>query len=315
MEPNQLQNSVASHPKTSAKDFFLHLGTMIALYSTAISLLNLLFTIINKAYPQVGSYYGNYSVSFPVSMMIIMFPIFILLMWVLEKSYVTDPEKRNYGFKKWLTYITLFISGLVTAGDLITVVYYFIDGQEMTTGFIMKVLSVFMVSLAVFMYYITDIRGKLTKASRRVWAVVSMIIILGAIVTGFSVLGSPRSQQLIRYDEQKSSSLQNINSQINYYYDTKKVLPEKLTDLNNNYYANINDPQTQELFEYKKTGDLSYELCAVFNKDSKGLNSQYTSPVYYGAGDYLDYQNHPAGRYCFNQTITPPVTPPSSIKY
>ena len=177
--------------KTSAKDFFIHLGAMIALYTTAISLVNMLFTVIDKAYPPISqyNYYSSYSISFPVASMIIMFPIFILLMWLLEKSYIAEPEKRQNGLKKWLTYITLFISGLIVAGDLITLVYYFLDGQNLTTGFILKSLSVFAVALGIFMYFITDVRDRLTHTSRVVWRVVAGVVVIGSIILGFSIIG------------------------------------------------------------------------------------------------------------------------------
>lgn len=298
MEPNQ----TSVHPRTSAKDFFLHLGTMVALYSTAISLVNLLFTVINKAYPQIGAYYyGSYSISFPVSMMIIMFPIFVLLMWLLERGYVKEPEKRNLGIKKWLTYITLFISGLITAGDLITVVYYFIDGQELTTGFLLKVLSVFAVSLAVFMYYITDIREKLTSLSRRVWVGASVIVILGAIIVGFSVLGSPRTQQLIKYDEQKVADLQNIKYQVENYFYKNSGLPDSISDLSKeNYNVLPVDPQTKTAYEYKLVGQSAkaYELCATFNKETV-KQSGVSYPFYDGQSDW----RHPAGHFCFSNSI------------
>lgn len=288
--------------KTSAKDFFLHLGAMIALYATAISLVNLLFTVINKAYPQVNTYYSSsYSISFPVSVMIIMFPIFILLMWLLEKSYDVEPGKRDVGIKKWLTYITLFVSGLITAGVLITVVYYFIDGRELTTGFLLKILVTFAVSLAVFMYYITDIRGKLTSTSRKIWAVASAIVIIGAIIAGFLIIGSPRTQQLIRYDEQRVSDLQNIDNEVRSYYQQYGSIPSTLNDVSklNSYMTLPVDPQTKNSYVYVLVGQSAkaYQLCATFNKDSSAQNTAY--PMYVGAPNW----NHPAGHYCFNLTI------------
>ncbi|MGH7250038.1 MAG: DUF5671 domain-containing protein, partial [Minisyncoccia bacterium] len=119
--------------KTSAKDFFINLGAIVALYTTVVSLVNLLFTVINTAYPQITSgynYLSSQSISWPVATLIIFFPIFLLLMWLLGKDYKIHPEKQNSGIHKWLTYITLFIAGLTIAIDLITVLYYFLDGQE-----------------------------------------------------------------------------------------------------------------------------------------------------------------------------------------
>jgi len=284
--------------KTSAKDFFLNLGAIVALYTTVISLLNLLFTVINNAYPQINSgyYYGSRSISMPVATLIIFFPIFILLMWFLEKIYRTEPNKKQLGVRKWLTYITLFVTGLTLAGDLVTVLYYFLDGQELTVGFVFKVLAVFIVILMVFLYYISDVRNKLTSKHRKIWLGISFVLILGSIIWGFAVLGSPRTQQFIKYDEQKVVDLQNINGQIQNYYQTKNILPSKLSDLagSNTYYTVPIDMQNKNPYEYIKTGNLNYEVCATFNKEFANTRDM----------GILQW-NHPAGKYCFVQTINP----------
>ena len=81
MDLNQVKS------KVSAKDFCLNLGAFIALYTLLARLLNLLFTIIDKAYPQITSgynYYESSSISWPVSILVVFFPIFLLLMYFLE---------------------------------------------------------------------------------------------------------------------------------------------------------------------------------------------------------------------------------------
>jgi len=296
--------------KTSggARDFFINLGAIIALGVIVGNLISLLFTIINKAYPATTgyNYFGSFSISWPVASLIIFFPIYILLMWLLERGYSFEPEKRYVGIRKWLTYITLFLAGIAIAIDLVTVLYRFIDGQELTTGFIMKALSVLVVALGIFFYYIYDLMGKLNSTSRKVWSCVALIIILGSTVWGFSVLGSPRTQQLLKYDEQKVNDLQNINSQITSYYSNKGFLPKTLEEMaTGNYYVNqIIDSQNQKPYEYVKTADKTYNLCAEFNKASDGnTNGKINTPIRY------PYENtpwvHPAGRHCFEQTINP----------
>lgn len=313
--------------KTSAKDFFINLGAIVALYTTVVSLLNLLFTVINNAYPQITSGYnyalGSQSISMPVATLIIFFPIFILLMWLLEKGYKTEPEKKNIGIRRWLTYITLFVAGLTLAGDLVTILYYFIDGRELTTGFLLKILSVFVVILVVFLYYISDIRNKLISVSRKIWLGISLVIILASVVWGFVVLGSPRTQQLLKYDEQKMNDLQNIQNSIQNYYSTMGVLPENLVELSaQNYYANNIDSQTQKPYEYEKTSKTTYNLCAEFNKDSinnNGLTNVARSPATLSPYGNVPWA-HSSGRYCFNQTINPntypyPYPQPVPMKY
>src|SRR3989344_6890757 len=185
--------------KTTAKDFFINLGAIVALYAVVISLLNLLFRVINQAYPQISSYdyYGSSSISWPVAMLVVIFPVFALLMWLLEKGYAVEPEKRQLAVKRWLTYITLFIAGIALIGDLVAVLYYFIDGRELTTGFLLKILSVLVVTAMVFLYYLSEIRGKLNSWSRKIWLAVAFLAVLVSIIWGFSVLGSPRTQQLL----------------------------------------------------------------------------------------------------------------------
>ena len=303
MDPNQTKI------KITVKDFFLNLGTVIVLSIVVGHLLNLLFTIINKAYPITTGYsygyYGSYSISWPVATLIVVFPIYISLMWLLEKEFEKVPEKRFSGIHKWLTYMTLFIAGFIIPGDLITVLYYFIDGQEMTMGFIMKILSVLVVALAVFFYYISDIMGKLNSMSRKVWIGVSFLIILGAIVWGFSVLGSPRTQQLLKYDQQKVSDLQNINSQVISYYSIKGFLPKTLEEMvGEDYSIPQVDPQSQKPYEYERGNDATYKLCAEFNRASDDKNST-SSVAYPYSYDGMNTWAHPAGKHCFKQSINP----------
>lgn len=310
MDPIQSQSQPKQ--KASARDFFLNLGAIVALTTVVVSLLNLLFRVINSAYPQINTgyyYFGtSQSISFPVATLIIFFPIYVLLMWVLERGYAVDPEKRHLPIRRWLSYITLFVAGLTLAGDLVTVIYFFIDGQELTGGFLLKVLSVFVVTLMVFLYYIADIRGKSTPASRKMWTVAAFVIILASIIWGFAVLGSPRTQRLIKYDEQKVMDLQNINSQIQNYYQLKGVLPITLGEINQPYSFVPTDSQTGQSYEYLNMGtstpsNTAYKLCATFNTTSRtSENSSLTRAMpQYGNEIWA----HDAGYFCFNQTVNP----------
>ncbi len=290
--------------KISAKDLFLNLGAFVALYTVVISLINLLFTVINKAYPQItNSYYGynSYSnISWPVAILIIFFPILIVLYWYLEKEYLAEPERQRTGVHKWLSYITLFVSGLAMAGDLVAVLYYYLNGEELTVGFLLKVLVVLVISAGLFTYFITDIRGRLTSQKRMMWRVIAGVIVVASIVWGFAVLGSPRTQRLYKYDDQKIVDLQNMTNAVESYYSQKNSLPNSLADLSATYYYyNATDTQTQKPYEYSKTGPLTYKLCADFNKASPDEGTLTSRPV--GIVSWT----HPAGQYCFDRTVNP----------
>ncbi len=300
------------NPKSNAKDVFLNLGAIVALYTMVFTLINLLFTVINRAFPQTTDYYYNYgsqSISFPVATLIIAFPVLVLLMWLLEKEYMTEPERQSGGIHKWLTYLTLFFAGITLAGDLITIIYYFIDGRELTAAFLLKVLVLFVVSGGVFMYYISDIKGTLTGSKRKMWRVATALVILASILWGFYVLGSPRTQRLYKYDEQKVNDLMNISNQVQSYYSTKGFIPEKLDALNALYgYPGVipNDPQSGQSYEYVKSSNTSYNVCAIFNMQSND-NNQINRPAAYPYGGVS--WAHPAGHKCFSETINPQVYP------
>lgn len=297
----------------------MNLASMITLYSAAGALLNLLFTVINKAYPKITAYYGYYnsstSISFPVATLIIVFPLYILFMWLIERDLAGSLEARASGIRKWLIYITLFISGALVVGDLVAVVYYFIDGQELTAGFLFKVLSIFVVAGAVFGYYITDIRNKLSPSLRKMWAISAAVFVIVAIVVGFMVIGSPRTQRLAKYDEQRVMDLQNINQSIVYYFELKGSLPATLSEVasSGNYMIVPTDPETHTSYEYIMIGQSAkaYELCAVFNTDTTAyVNAAASSrPL----NEYPAAWNHPAGRYCFSQNIPLSAYPKAGI--
>src|SRR3989344_2082968 len=213
--------------KMTAKDFFLHIAVIALLYTGTVALLNILFNVINVAFPQVNqySYYDSTSISFPVATLIVVFPLFLFLANLLRKGYIEDPSRKEYYVRKWLIYITLFIAGGVLAGDLVVVIYYFLDGQELTTGFILKILSVLVVNGGIFGYYLDDLKDRLSGTRRNIWRVVAVVLVLGSIIVGFGVLGTPQTQRMLRYDSQKISDLQNIQWQIVNYWQQKGALP------------------------------------------------------------------------------------------
>lgn len=314
MEPNTSTNSKQVNPSTglgraSARDFFLHLGAIVALYTVVISFLNLIFKIINSAFPEIQNYYawgGGSEISMPVATLIVVFPIFVVLSWLVYKIYAQNPAKKELGIRKWLTYITLFVAGIILAGDLVTVLYKLLDGQDITTAFLLKVLAVLLVAGAVFGFYLQDIRDRVSAKSRKVWASVIAVIILIAIILGFGVLGSPKTQRFLRYDNQKVSDLQNIQWEVINNWQVYGSIPESLPNI-------IKDPQTQKPYEYRKTGEMTFELCAKFNREriSEGKEREINAGYPTKGFDVMQGRNwnHKEGRQCFERVIDPIAYP------
>jgi hypothetical protein len=301
--------------KITAKDFFLHISVIALLYTGVVALLNILFRAINYAYPQINSGYyygGSSSISFPVATLIVAFPLFLILSNILRKSYESDPTRREYAVRRGLVYLTIFVAGAVLAGDLVTILYYFLDGRELTTAFILKFVSVLVVVGSVFGYYLDDLKDRLTGSRRNLWRIVAAILVVGSIVIGFSVLGTPAKQRQLRYDSQRVSDLQNIQWQVLNYYQQKGVLPSALAELQDpiSGYNVPTDPQGKG-YEYEKTGNLSFNLCSTFNREaasSNGYGYGPSMPIDMGMKAPDNWQ-HGVGHTCFNRTIDPALYP------
>jgi len=295
------------------RDLFLHLLAIVTLYWSAISFVTLLWQFINNYFPdKLTNYYsGNFSLSlirFNVSAIIIVFPVFILISWFLNKIYKKEAVVRESKIRKWLIYLTLFIASLVIIGDLIFVINQFLGG-EITVRFILKSLSVLLVAAVIFGYYLDDVRREMPTKLAKYFAWVSGILVLAAIVGAFIIVGSPTRARLMQFDQQKISDLQNIQSQIVNYYQRKSVLPNSISDLNDSIsgFAEPTDPQTKASYEYvvNDAANLSFKLCANFNKENQNSNESY----YYGNNDKW---NHQAGRVCFERTIDKQLYPAST---
>ncbi len=303
--------------KTTAQHFFLQVGALVSLYAGVGALLNLLFRVINVAFPQVGArglysyFYSGGSISLPIATLLVAFPLFLVLSAIIQKSFVTDPNLREGGLRKVLLYFTLFVAGAAIAGDLITLIYFFLDGRDITVAFSLKVLSILVVTGGIFGYYLSDLRGRLTSQSRNIWRVFAILLILVSIILGFVVIGSPRTQRMLRYDGEKITDLQGIQGQILSYWQNKGILPKTLDEMKDSlsYYTVPVDSQTQVQYSYKVLNQNSFELCADFNKASPSDLAAYPSSYSYGYGRNGENWQHEAGRQCFERTIDSQLYP------
>jgi len=179
----------------------------------------------------------------------------------------------------------------------------------LTARFVLKVLSVFLVAGAVFWYYYWDMKDKEPPGNMKFfeWAVVSVVAI--GVMGAFFVMGSPQTERLRRFDEQRVSDLQNIQWQIVNYWQKKQMLPADLSLLNDDIggFRVPVDPETKESYEYEIHGALLFTLCAEFmtsNTNEKGV--PFTRPAPYMENDIWD---HGTGRTCFERTIDPDLYP------
>lgn len=298
-----------SHTST-AKDVFAYLFTIITLYIGVFSLLALLFQYIEFQFPDSldGTYSNTLSVlRTSLSSLIVVWPVFLIMSRILGKDLRAHKEKADMWVRKWLLYLTLFIAGMTVVIDLIVLLNSFLGG-ELTVRFVLKVLAVLVVAVFVLWYYQWDLHHGTKKSHIPLIAtMLSSVFILGWIIAGFFLVGSPGTQRALRMDEARITHLSEIQANISSYWQQVGELPNTLTDVEARFgYAFPEDPFTHTSYEYKATGDLTYELCATFEQPSR--NTYITGRTYYI--DRSEDWSHDAGSRCFARSIDTAMYPP-----
>lgn len=302
-------------PRSTAKDVFAHLFAIVTLYVSVVSFIILGFQYVDVTFPDTLTFYYSGildAIRGSMASLIVMWPAFMGISWYMNKEAKADPEKREISIRKWLLYLTLFITAITIIVDLITLMNYFLNGA-ITMHFLLKVLIVLATASVVFGYYMWDLRTESitkSKVPKKV-AFVTSLVVLATIVLGFVLVGSPMQQRKVRFDDTRVQDLSMIQSQITNYYQLKQALPSALSDLENPLmgFSVPVDPNTGAAFEYTVISPLSFELCATFEAASAGGASDSTRP--YGVyAPYNESWTHDDQRTCFTRTIDPAMYPP-----
>ena len=304
--------------KSTPKDFFVHVLTFGLLYVFAISFIALWWEYINIKFPDLLNQYHSYGydqLRWLMAVLIVVFPVFVLLARMTTKAIAADPSKKDSRIYRWFIYLTLFLSSVTAIVDLITLLYNFLGG-EITARFALKVLVVLIVAMGIFGYYLWHLRSDVSQTAKKRHALLwsSVVIVIGSIVFGFFIVGSPATARAQRFDQQRVNDLQQIEYQVINYWQINKKLPMSISDFTNVMSSNNGiDPRTQKPYEYHKLGELQYDLCADFETSSpasiKDNKVQMGRPSYAGDQVYSENWDHAIGRVCFTRTINPDIYP------
>jgi hypothetical protein len=152
----------------SARDAFLHLLAFTALYAWAIGLIFLLFTYIGFAFPDPAERFSSYAVDAALSGMraslatvIVSYPLFLGVWWYLLREIRIVPELAKSGLRRWLASLTLFVGAVTVMGDVITAVYYLVNG-DLTVRFLLKVVALLLVAGTISVYLALTLRSEAT---------------------------------------------------------------------------------------------------------------------------------------------------------
>jgi hypothetical protein len=148
-------------PSLSAREAFLYLVMFSTLYYGAWNLGSLLFTFINRAFPDptepnyISAYWDEQRWS--TAAIVITFPVFLFMARYIAREVERDPLKRLSPPRRWLTYMTLFVSSATLLGDTTTLIYNLLGG-DLTIRFVLKVIVVAAIAGSGFAYYLLDMR-------------------------------------------------------------------------------------------------------------------------------------------------------------
>lgn len=144
---------------------------------------------------------------------------------------------------------------------------------------------------------------------QRLIKLIALLVVLGAVVLGFIVAGSPQRARELRADSERVQDLEQIRNGINNFFTVEGVLPESLDELkaSGRLFSPetvLSDPLTKEPYSYRLLTDTTFEMCATFSLPSEPADrgGERFSPAYPagppGKETFVSW-DHPAGRHCF----------------
>ena len=294
----------------SARDAFLYLLNFAALYITVYNVIVLYFGFLNYLYPDPAwsDWYADTTwsgVRYAIAATLTAFPLFLVMTVIQERVVSTEPDNQIHPTRKWLTYLTVFLAAGTILGDVITLLYYFLNGA-ITTRFILKVVVLLVIAQVVLSYYFLAPRAAAARTSsqrlKQTLGGAALLLVTGSVALGFVMAGSPVSARLRRLDDKRVEDLRAIHRTIQAMVartdaNTKTVtviraLPQTLDEVaefqrtkETGRKLDLTDPQTGQKYTYTVTGDKTYELQATFR-----LPRERKRDLFW---------NHPAGQHNF----------------
>lgn len=331
------KNPMNSDIKTKALDVFVYVGIAISLVVSVTNILQIVFTAINRKFPDVlnPSYYSdvyNTDVRMAIAMLVVMYPIYIGLSWYVARDISKFLYKRDLVIRKIFVYLTMFVTVCTLIGTLVSAIYTYLGG-ELSIRFIYKALAVFIVAVGVFGYYYYSLRRNYTQKTLvpAIATLLATITVIASLVWSISIIGTPSEMRAKRMDSTRLSDLSMIQSEVANHFQTTEKLPPTIEELDNAFqgYKVPVDPITGEKYTYKVlqqpvikmnyvtnkkelTTDGVFEICSQFDTerlvDARGMDIDqkqiYSVSNYYYEYDQSPFWNHKAEYTCFKRVIS-----------
>lgn len=275
------KNDSNNNMNNNAKYSFYYLLSLVALIFTAISVGMIAFGIINQTVADALTLRNGVSdeLKFAISAIFIAAPIFFGMQYLINKGLRGGELDKDSGVRRWLTYFILFVSSVTMLGVFIGVLNNFLAG-EFTISFILKAISMLIISGAVFSFYFYDIkRANVTDKSlaMKIFFYASLAVVVIAFVASWFFIESPTLTRAKRLDQNLVNNITSLENAVNSYDDKYKKLPDSLDQIKNDREIYLDarslvDPETNAPIAYHKKTETSFEFCANFRTDNKNVD-------------------------------------------
>lgn len=293
--------------ESNAKYAFYYLLSLASLIFMGLAVGMVAFGIIDRSVTDALDY-NSYSVDnqlkFGLSALLIAAPIYYWMSALIAKGLRKGELDRESGIRRYLTYFIILVSSLIILGFLLGLLNSFLSG-ELTTRFILKAVSVFIIAGGVFSYYLYDIKRDEVKAKRptaRVFFFASLALVLAAFISAWFFVESPKEARARRLDDLVISNMYSVESAINTFYSETGRLPQDIDELQSMNQLSLSenillDPETKAAMEYQVIDEDTFTLCAVFRTDS--FDQREGARPYIGVNDH----SHSAGYDCIESDV------------
>lgn len=140
--------------------------------------------------------------------------------------------------------------------------------------------------------------------NRAMVGALATVLVVGLVVAGLMAVGSPGTARKFKADQERRNRVSQLHYVLSAQVRQEGALPESLEVVEDEVLRQIGygsdpreDPETGELFEYRKISDRSYEVCATFHASSNDARAREF-------GSYPGDRTHSAGRNCFERQVT-----------
>lgn len=289
-----------------AFNFFLYLLKFFSLGFVIFPVGIIAFQFINKLLPASDfSYDGMFdqsAVKFAIAAIFIAGPVFFTCVKIINSRIFDGRISEDSITRRWLTYIVMFFAAGTIIGDLITLVVNFLEG-DIAGKFLLKVLVVLILAGGIFGYYFLDMnrkdmQGKEYKENKIIFYSFLAVVLI-AFVSAFFIIDSPTVSRNKKIDQRLLNDIQNIDNNIQGYYNKTATLPESLEQLKNTEFSPFIQGDVKEI-EYRKLSNNSFELCAEFI-----LSGQDQQDVVLEKNGESGDWSHKAGKVCFDRVAVP----------